>query len=122
MPANLSYFRTDLDALWSHGCASARCYSSLLLLTPATPPPPAFVRVRPALAGEGRYFVRVPRGTNAEDYQVPLPGYISQDRLDIRSGADDGLDGDARGQLFLKFLEARDGGYQGEFGGKIIIL
>jgi hypothetical protein len=28
----------------------------------------AYVRVRPAFAGEGRYFVRVPEGTNKERF------------------------------------------------------
>jgi hypothetical protein len=46
---------------------------------PACPPPPrlppdprptAFIRVRPAAAGEGRYFVRVPKGTNASEFVV----------------------------------------------------
>lgn len=32
----------------------------------------AFVRVRPAFAGEGRYFVRVPPGTNSMRYAVSL--------------------------------------------------
>ena len=30
----------------------------------------AVVRVRPALAGEGRYFVQVPKGTNSSLWQV----------------------------------------------------
>jgi hypothetical protein len=28
------------------------------------------VRVRPAYAGEGRYFVRVPKGTNAMEFKL----------------------------------------------------
>ncbi len=31
----------------------------------------ACVRVRPAFAGEGRYFVRVPVGTNQERWDAP---------------------------------------------------
>lgn len=34
-------------------------------------PPAACVRVRPAFAGEGRYFVRVPVGTNQERWDEP---------------------------------------------------
>lgn len=30
----------------------------------------AFVRVRPAFAGEGRYFVRVPKGTNGKRFEL----------------------------------------------------
>lgn len=52
----------------------------------------ASVRVRPAYAGEGRYFVRVPEGTNANLYihtpQVPL------DEEAVREG-DDGKSLDA---------------------------
>lgn len=31
----------------------------------------AYVRVRPAYAGEGRYFVRVPEGTNSDRFVIP---------------------------------------------------
>lgn len=77
--------------------------------------------MRPALAGEGRYFVRVPRGTNADDYTVEAPQRMSADALDITAGADDGLDGFTRAQLFLQFREAQETeGFKGEFGGKKI--
>lgn len=33
----------------------------------------AIVRVVPAFAGEGRYFVRVPRGTNEHEWEVDQP-------------------------------------------------
>lgn len=37
-------------------------------LLPPWCPPAAYVRVRPAFAGEGRYFVRVPEGANKERF------------------------------------------------------
>lgn len=33
----------------------------------------AIVRVMPAFAGEGRYFVHVPRGTNEHEWEVEQP-------------------------------------------------
>lgn len=39
------------------------------------------VRVRPALAGEGRYFVRVPEGTNEKLYQHIEAPQISEEEL-----------------------------------------
>ncbi len=49
------------------GRARACCKSTTHCLSPPSPPrPSAVVRVRPAFAGEGRYFVRVPDGTNVD--------------------------------------------------------
>jgi hypothetical protein len=39
------------------------------------------VRVRPAFAGEGRYFVRVPEGTNQGLFEVDKP--VEIDMKDI---------------------------------------
>jgi hypothetical protein len=36
----------------------------------AAAPAAATVRVRPAFAGEGRYFVRVPEGTNRGNFEL----------------------------------------------------
>lgn len=71
------------------------------------------------MAGEGRYFVRVPPGTNADNYQEEAPGFISHEELDIKSGADDRIDAITRAQIFLKYknLEPQDEGYEGGFGG-----
>ena len=76
----------------------------------------AFVKVRPAFAGEGRYFVRVPPGTNADDYNEPKPSFVSKEQLDIDYGAEDGLQPEERAQYFLKFLQEEENGYDGDFG------
>lgn len=77
----------------------------------------AFVCVKPALAGEGRYFVRVPPGTNAADYRPEAPQLIHHSELDIVNGASDGVSDDNRGQLFLQYLEAVDSKkFKGNFG------
>jgi hypothetical protein len=46
------------------------------------PPPAATVCVRPALAGEGRYFVRVPVGTNVARFEMEQP--VSRPMDDLR--------------------------------------
>ena len=77
----------------------------------------AFVCVKPALAGEGRYFVRVPPGPNAADYRPEAPQLLHHSELDITRGADDGVSDDNRGQLFLQYLEAVDNKkFKGTFG------
>lgn len=76
----------------------------------------AFVRVRPALTGEGRYFVRVSPGTNADDYRLEEPSLVTDAQLDINAWPDDGLDKESRATLFLRYLEEQEQGYQGEFG------
>jgi hypothetical protein len=77
--------------------------------------PAAFVRVRPALAGEGRYFVRVPPGTNAANFQLQRPQQVNPEAL----GADgeDGLGEAERTALFLGYLHEKEAGYDGTFGG-----
>lgn len=74
----------------------------------------AFVTVKPAYAGQGRYFVRVPEGTNADSYSAPKPDFVSREQLDINYGAEDGLQAEERGQYFLKFLQEED--FDGDFG------
>lgn len=74
------------------------------------------MRVRPAFAGEGRYFVRVPPGTNAHDFTAEEPEVVPHEKLDINYGPDDGLDPEERAQLFLKYLQEQEDGYDGEFG------
>lgn len=80
----------------------------------------AFVRVRPAYAGEGRYFVRVPEGTNSGRFK--MEGHekeIAMEYLD-----EEGVDGDKdpeaqdlQAQLFLEYLNLQDTqGYEGSFG------
>lgn len=83
----------------------------------------AFVKVKPAFAGDGRYFVRVPKGTNANDYSEDKPEFVSREQLDVRQGADDGLAPEERAQYFLKFLEKQDEeGYEGDFGGTMMYM
>ncbi|KAL4516009.1 hypothetical protein Ndes2437A_g06722 [Nannochloris sp. 'desiccata'] len=77
----------------------------------------SFVCVRPALAGEGRYFVRVSPGTNAPDFRPETPQLIHHSELDIERGAEDGVSDDDRGQLYLQYLEAVDNKrFSGNFG------
>lgn len=83
----------------------------------------AFVKVKPAFAGDGRYFVRVPKGTNANDYSPEKPEFVTREQLDVRRGADDGLQPEERAQYFLKFLEKQDEeGYEGDFGGTLMCI
>ena len=62
------------------------------------------VTVKPATAGSGRYFVRVPEGTNGGTYSAPKPSFVRTDHLDVNYGAEDGLDAEERAQLFLQFM------------------
>jgi UDP-3-O-[3-hydroxymyristoyl] N-acetylglucosamine deacetylase len=81
----------------------------------------SFVRVRPALAGEGRYFVRVPPGTNAPDFRPEAPRLLHHSELQLGAGADDGVGDDDRGQLFLTYLADVDAEkFNGSFGDYII--
>ncbi|KAL6770902.1 hypothetical protein ACKKBF_B33170 [Auxenochlorella protothecoides x Auxenochlorella symbiontica] len=72
----------------------------------------AYVRVRPALAGEGRYFVRVPPGTNAGRFVVEEPESRTLEDLDIDAPEDDPYE-DERSEVFFKWLAARGAGYEG---------
>lgn len=76
----------------------------------------AYVCVRPAQAGEGRYFVRVPTGTNAHQYQVEPPRALTENQLSIDAHPEDGLDEESRAQAFLQYLQAEEDGYEGSFG------
>eukprot|EP00803_Ostreobium_quekettii_P000538 evm.model.scf_2108.3 EVM.evm.TU.scf_2108.3 scf_2108:18090-20197(-) len=76
----------------------------------------SFVRVRPAHAGEGRYFVRVPPGTNG-GREGKREGELEK----IRVGEGGGGEGDeARRELFEQYIEAigndgDEGGFSGTF-------
>lgn len=74
----------------------------------------AFVTVKPAHAGQGRYFVRVPEGTNANAYNAPTPSFVAREQLDINYGAEDGLQPEERAQYFLQYLQEED--FDGGFG------
>lgn len=74
----------------------------------------AYVRVRPAHAGEGRYFVRVPDGTNSGRFQMEEMFEVSRGELGVN---DHMLDPDTEAmkvQLFTDYLRAED---DGEFDG-----
>ena len=103
-------------------CHMYRCYSGIILL-PRWPTPLPFVpfaaviiRVRPAFANEGRYFVLVPPGTNANKFSLETPKIVSHEELDAKAGASDGLTDEYRAQLYLGFLQERERGtYTGDF-------
>ncbi|KAK9814723.1 hypothetical protein WJX72_010533 [[Myrmecia] bisecta] len=75
----------------------------------------AYVRVRPARAGEGRYFVRVPEGTNCHLFEIDEPAPVDAENLE---GDEDVLDQDEEDmqlEVFRQFLSAQEGGYMGTF-------
>lgn len=77
----------------------------------------AFIRVRPAAAGEGRYFVRVPKGTNASEFVVKDDTVVvdEEDMTDSEPVEDEEVER-ARVQLFTEYLAAQeDEGYKGTF-------
>ena len=82
--------------------------------SPSRPSPTVFVRVRPAHAGDGRYFVAVPRGTNASRYN---PSHHHGDAMPAGAGggflAPGGLPPDAA--AFTAYLRAIDAGFTGEY-------
>lgn len=66
----------------------------------------AYVRVRPAYAGEGRYFVRVPEGSNCELYKPP-EGTLEQLYPPPREVLDEEAE-DQRVEMFLDYMDACD--------------
>jgi len=78
----------------------------------------AVVKVKPAFAGEGRYFVRVPPGTNADDFTPEKPRFVSHEKLDLNNVANDDIEPEERAEMFLKFLQEQEDGYDGEFDGE----
>ncbi len=75
------------------------------------------MRVRPADAGEGRYFVRVAPGTNASLYTVDAPAERSAAELGAVGAAARGDDAEERARLFLEYLKAQEeGAFEGLFG------
>lgn len=75
----------------------------------------AYVRVRPAYAGEGRYFVRVPPGTNSHLFELEEPtDEKSDEQLEIEEAAQ--IPDDLRVHLFHEFLRLQgEENYQGTF-------
>lgn len=76
----------------------------------------AYVRVRPAFAGEGRYFVRVPPGTNSHLFQVDKPAAIPLSEMGGDGQAVDPEVESLKIQLFQLYLEAQEEkGFSGTF-------
>ncbi|BDA45737.1 probable UDP-3-O-acyl-N-acetylglucosamine deacetylase 5, m [Coccomyxa sp. Obi] len=72
----------------------------------------ASVRVRPAFAGEGRYFVRVPFGTLQRGGSPEVENeIIVHERLRAMSAEDE----DTTVRRFIEFLSAQDKGYEGSY-------
>lgn len=75
------------------------------------------VTVKPASASSGRYFVRVPEGTNSgASYAAPKPSFVRTEQLDVNYGAEDGLDAEDRAQLFLQYMSTDGRPEDEEFG------
>lgn len=75
------------------------------------------IRVRPAFANEGRYFVMVEPNTNADKFQMEKPQIVAEDDLSADIGAADGLTDEARAQLYMAFLKEKEAGdFDGDFG------
>jgi UDP-3-O-[3-hydroxymyristoyl] N-acetylglucosamine deacetylase len=77
----------------------------------------AYVRVRPAFAGEGRYFVRVPEGTNSDLFELREPNERGIEELgaDYSEAANDSEIESLRLQLFQAYLKAQEEGFKGAF-------
>eukprot|EP00884_Botryococcus_braunii_P015545 jgi/Botrbrau1/2674/Bobra.0203s0020.1 len=99
----------------------------------------SFVRIRPAFAGEGRYFVRVPVGTNSTRYDSVAPDEEEEEEEeeeeddeddDEEEGEDEAEEGGSKRarrardpdkwspvqtQRFLLYLNAQDNGYEGSY-------
>ncbi|GAB4813684.1 hypothetical protein N2152v2_000730 [Parachlorella kessleri] len=74
----------------------------------------AYVRVKPACPGEGRYFVKVPDGTNADLFQLMRPDRVQSN--DPGHFPTDDLSEDVRTGLFFEWLKAQEErGFEGDF-------
>jgi len=96
-------------------CARVSTQPLIIFLFSLTPT--AFVRVRPAHAGDGRYFVAVPRGTNAARYS---PVTYHADASPTSGGGGGGSDAEAAPEegtaaAFTGYLRALDAGFAGDF-------
>jgi len=113
--------RTTGPVPWAPPAPSPPCH-----LIP--PPPPlslspsfsAFVRVRPAHAGDGRYFVAVPRGSNAARYKrTAAGGELPPPPEALRPGSSAAAaavsPGAAGAVAYAAFLRALDGGFAGSW-------
>eukprot|EP00195_Chlamydomonas_chlamydogama_P005783 CAMPEP_0202901626 /NCGR_PEP_ID=MMETSP1392-20130828/14362_1 /ASSEMBLY_ACC=CAM_ASM_000868 /TAXON_ID=225041 /ORGANISM="Chlamydomonas chlamydogama, Strain SAG 11-48b" /LENGTH=544 /DNA_ID=CAMNT_0049588215 /DNA_START=73 /DNA_END=1704 /DNA_ORIENTATION=+ len=67
----------------------------------------AYIRVRPAYAGEGRYFVRVPEGTNSDMFELEEPENIDLSRFEVEEEPDEELEA-LKLQLFQDYLSVQE--------------
>ena len=77
----------------------------------------SYLRVRPAFANEGRYFVRVPPGTNADLFELQGAQEGGIEELGPNA-ADELVDTEIeslRLQLFQEYLEGQEKGFEGTF-------
>ncbi|GAX81596.1 hypothetical protein CEUSTIGMA_g9024.t1 [Chlamydomonas eustigma] len=75
----------------------------------------AHVRVRPAFAGEGRYFVQVPKGTNSHLFKPAGPEVNTLDELSSGIESDTELEA-LKLNMFQMFLEDQEkSGFEGNF-------
>ncbi|KAK9904226.1 hypothetical protein WJX75_007256 [Coccomyxa subellipsoidea] len=72
----------------------------------------AAVRVRPAFAGEGRYFVRVPLGTLQRGGSPEVEEEIAKHEQLAQMSAEDE---DTTTRRFMEYLGAQDNGYEGSY-------
>lgn len=72
----------------------------------------AWVRVRPAFAGEGRYFVRVPEGTNAHLFDPDATALAEHMQTQME---DDPEVENRRLLAFMQYVRAQEDGYGGSF-------
>lgn len=76
----------------------------------------SLVRVLPAFAGEGRYFVRVPPGTNSDMWEVEQPQSRKLEDIGPSTRRSAGGAGGMNSALFFQFLEkCEDGDFDGSF-------
>ncbi|KAI8475980.1 MAG: hypothetical protein J3K34DRAFT_464345 [Monoraphidium minutum] len=84
----------------------------------------AVVRVRPAYAGDGRYFVRVPKGTNSDRFVLDDDEQIV-DEEDLPEAMADPYDteGDRiRVELYTQYLAAQEDDFEGTFSDFLLTL
>ncbi|KAK9847002.1 hypothetical protein WJX84_008281 [Apatococcus fuscideae] len=75
----------------------------------------AYVRVRPAFADEGRYFVRVPEGTNSHRFSIEEARPMGVEDETLQGGRMTTADEDTQVNIFCAFLEDQDRGFEGTF-------
>ncbi|KAL0042919.1 hypothetical protein WJX79_003736 [Trebouxia sp. C0005] len=75
----------------------------------------AYIRVRPAYADEGRYFVRVPKGTNSDLFTIEDPIERNMDESLSTDPATTDEENALQLELYYKYLHAQAEGFDGDF-------